>query len=65
MPRASARSWRNPASDAALTGSEPVQRMNTGVPTCTLGYRFSTSGMRMRMQPCDAAYPMDAAFGVP
>ena len=39
--------------------------MNTGVPICTRGYRFSTSEMYMRMQPWDAADPMDAELGVP
>src|SRR6476659_4760470 len=39
--------------------------MKTGVPIFTCWKSHSASGMRMRMQPCDAEYPMDAASGVP
>src|SRR5215211_7615964 len=39
--------------------------MMTGVPTRTCVNRNSASGIRMRMQPCEAEYPIDAASGVP
>ena len=39
--------------------------MKTGIPTSTRRNSHSASAMRMRMQPCDAEYPIDAASGVP
>ena len=39
--------------------------MNTGVPSFTRWNSHSASGMRMRMQPCEAEYPIEAASGVP
>src|SRR5215211_8197666 len=39
--------------------------MMTGVPMRTCVNRNSASGIRIRMQPCEAEYPIDAASGVP
>ena len=35
------------------------------MPTGTLRYRLITSGTRMRMQPCDAAVPIEDRLAVP
>src|SRR3954468_1410110 len=39
--------------------------IHTGEPTRTCVNSHSASGMRMRMQPCDALYPIEVASGVP
>ena len=39
--------------------------MSTGVPTGTRGYRSTTSGTVMRMQPCEAAVPIEPGSPVP
>jgi len=39
--------------------------MKTCVPTSTWSNSHSASGLRMRMQPWEAEYPIDAASGVP
>ena len=42
-----------------------TEMMNTGVPIFTRWNSHSASGMRMRMHPCEAEYPIEAASGVP
>src|SRR5436190_12946947 len=42
-----------------------AETMKTGVPTCTWLKSHSASEMSMRMQPCDAEYPIEAESGVP
>ena len=39
--------------------------MKTGVPISTWLKSHSASGIRIRMQPCEAEYPIDAESGVP
>jgi hypothetical protein len=39
--------------------------MKTGVPISTWSKSHSTCGISMRMQPCEAEYPIEAASGVP
>src|ERR1041385_3904725 len=39
--------------------------MKTGVPMWTWVKSHSASGTCMRMQPCEAEYPIDASSGVP
>src|SRR5262249_6791733 len=39
--------------------------MNTGVPMSTCVNSHSTCGINIRMQPCEAEYPIEAASGVP
>src|ERR671934_2003668 len=39
--------------------------ITTGVPISTCSKSHTASGMCIRMQPCDAEYPIDASLGVP
>src|SRR5262249_2260472 len=58
--------WRDPTrggSGRATAFFYPP--MGTGVPTGPRGYRSRTSGTVIRMQPCDAALPIDSGMPVP
>ncbi len=70
-PREQDEEERDEADGHAL-GDEPRARrhryfemMKTGVPISTWRKSHSASGIRIRMQPCEAEYPIDAASGVP
>ena len=45
--------------------AEAQARKTTDSPTSTYSNSFSTSGMCMRMQPCEAAVPIEPSSGVP